>query len=213
MVGTRLVADVRLAERLDGVEVLARNGDTHTLCRELRRILPGHRVRRSSVGAWIEATNAEVLTTIEDEALDLRWADEARRFADNRQRARGVHDKLRTEAQRIVEGGRDAALVALEDVRGLEPLDDHQLVNVAAMTLPGGSGLCIFDEQGAGKTVTLIFAFDVLVSRDEVDFALILAPKSMVPEWPRDFERFKHDLYRVPIASGTRREKRAALRS
>lgn len=213
MVGTPLIADVRLAERLDGVELLARNGDTHALCRELRRILPGQRVRRSSVGAWIEAANAEVLTTIEDDALDLRWADEARRFADNRQRARGAHDQLRTEVLGIVEGGRDAARAALADARGLDPLDDHQLVNVAAMTLPGGCGLCIFDEQGAGKTVTLIFAFDVLVSRDEVDFALILAPKSMVPEWPRDFERFKHDLYRVQIASGTRREKRSALRS
>ena len=67
----------------------------------------------------------------------------------------------------------------LADPHRLERLDDHQWVNVAAMTLSEGFGLCVFDEQGAGKTVTAIYAFDVLVARDEVDFALIVAPKSI----------------------------------
>ncbi len=61
--------------------------------------------------------------------------------------------------------------------------------------------------------MTFIYGFDALVNRDEADFALIVAPKSMVPEWPRDFERFKGDLYKVVIASGPARQKRAALAS
>nr|WP_238360589.1 DEAD/DEAH box helicase [Iningainema tapete] len=81
------------------------------------------------------------------------------------------------------------------------------------MTIPDSYGLCVFDEQGAGKTVTLIFAFDVLVARDEVDLALIVTPKSMVPEWPRDFFRFKGHLYKVEIVSGTRKQKRIAIGS
>jgi SNF2 family DNA or RNA helicase len=80
------------------------------------------------------------------------------------------------------------------------------------MTVAGASGLAVFDEQGAGKTVTLIFAFDLLVKRREADLALVIAPKSMVPEWPRDLARFKGDLYRSAILSGSRREKVASLR-
>lgn len=81
------------------------------------------------------------------------------------------------------------------------------------MTVPGSYGLCVFDEQGVGKTVTLIFAIDVLAARDEVDRVLIVAPKSMVAEWPEDFRRFKGDLYPVAMVSGTRRQKRAAIGS
>ena len=80
------------------------------------------------------------------------------------------------------------------------------------MTVPDGFGLCVFDEQGAGKTVTLIFAFDVLMARDEIDFCLIVAPKSMILEWSLDFERFRGGLYQVVVASGSRSEKRLALR-
>src|SRR5262249_13467776 len=92
-------------------------------------------------------------------------------------------------------------------------LDPHQVVNVAAMTLPESYGLCVFDEQGAGKTVTFIFAFDLLVSRDEADFAVIVAPKSMIAEWPRDFARFREGLYRTTVVTGSRREKRRMLNS
>ncbi|MEO1009565.1 MAG: DEAD/DEAH box helicase [Planctomycetota bacterium] len=96
---------------------------------------------------------------------------------------------------------------------GLEVLDDHQVTNVAVMTAPGLCGACVFDEQGAGKTVSLIFAFDQLVQRNEVDSALIVAPKSMVAEWPNDFTRFCGDLYSVMVIGGTRKEKRKAIKS
>jgi SNF2 family DNA or RNA helicase len=81
------------------------------------------------------------------------------------------------------------------------------------MTLKDGFGLCVFDEQGAGKTVTLIYAFDLLVDRDEADFVVIIAPKSMVGEWPKDFERFRGDLYKIVTITGTQRQKLEALRS
>ncbi len=101
----------------------------------------------------------------------------------------------------------------MADIEGNDVLDPHQLVNVAALTMRDGVGLCVFDEQGAGKTVTAIFAFDLLMKRDEIDFALIVAPKSMVAEWRRDFERFKGDLYRVQVLAGSRRQKAAILQS
>src|SRR5205085_3483501 len=132
--------------------------------------------------------------------------------AENRRRVRDQRDRLLGDLFRIKKGGVRVATTFLPRPIGLEALDDHQLVNVAAMTLPNSYGLCLFDEQGAGKTVTLIHAFDVLVARDEMDFALIIAPKSMIPEWPRDFVRFKGDLYKVVMATGSRNEKLAALR-
>jgi SNF2 family DNA or RNA helicase len=79
------------------------------------------------------------------------------------------------------------------------------------MTIPGGWGACIFDEQGTGKTPTLIAAFDLLVEHDEADTLLVVAPKSMVGEWAVEFERFCGELYRVIVVEGSRRERAAAL--
>ena len=145
--------------------------------------------------------------------VDLRWSPEARRFAENRWRASGWAERWRAEFQRLAEGGVAAAQAALADTRRLGVLDDHQWVNVAAMTLPNIPGLCVFDEQGAGKTVTGIFAFDVLVHRDEADFLLIVAPKSMVGESPNNFVRFRGDLCRTATLTGSRRDHRRLLAS
>lgn len=61
--------------------------------------------------------------------------------------------------------------------------------------------------------MTLIYAFDLLAARNETDRVLVIAPKSMVPEWPKDFHRFRPDLYRVAVVSGTAREKRRVLQA
>jgi SNF2 family DNA or RNA helicase len=100
---------------------------------------------------------------------------------------------------------------ALADAGDLSVLDEHQRLAVAAMVTPGGIGCCVFDEQGTGKTVVAIHAFDVLVSRGEIDRMLIVAPKSMLGEWARDLERFTGDLYRVSLLTGARAERTRAL--
>ncbi|BAZ38803.1 SNF2 helicase homolog [Calothrix sp. NIES-4101] len=210
---SNIIADVRLSESLDCLVITPRHStDYHALSGVFKEALPAVKVRRSADGVWIAAEEVSALFDVEV-AADLRWSAEAKLFAENRQRARQVHQHLYEEVSNIRVGGRDVANTYLTDIEGLDVLDDHQRVNIAAMTIPEGYGLCVFDEQGAGKTVTLIFALDVLVARDEVDFALIVAPKSMVPEWPRDFMRFKSDLYKVEIVSGTRKQKGIALGS
>ncbi|MCZ8391588.1 DEAD/DEAH box helicase [Achromobacter xylosoxidans] len=145
--------------------------------------------------------------------VPLRWTVEALQYVDNRVRARQAFSAAMTNIKYLRKGGIVAATEILGKLGEDSPLDEHQVVNVAAMTLPGASGLCLFDEQGAGKTVSMIYAFDELVRRDEVDFMLIAAPKSMVGEWPKDFARFTHDLYRVATVSGSPGEKRKALAS
>lgn len=208
-----ITADVRVSDLLDRLVITPRQTtDYHALSGVLRDTLPKVRVHRSSEGVWIAAQEVSALFDVEV-AADLRWSAEAKLFAENRQRVRQVHQKLYEEVSTIRVGGRDVAKNYLTEIEGLDVLDDHQWVNVAAMTISEGYGLCIFDEQGAGKTVTLIFAFDVLVERDEVDFALIVAPKSMVPEWPQDFLRFKGNLYKVEVMTGTRKQKRVAIGS
>ncbi|MDE0626331.1 MAG: DEAD/DEAH box helicase [Bryobacterales bacterium] len=141
----------------------------------------------------------------------MRWTPEARRFVQNRQHVASVHSRVFEGLRRIRSGGPSLAKQLIADSDGLRVLDGHQVVNVAAMTLPDSPGLCVFDEQGAGKTVTLIFALDLLMERDEADTAVIVAPKSMLGEWPKDLARFRRDIYRTSVLTGAAREKRRLL--
>lgn len=207
-----LIVDVRTSDDGESIVLSPRSADASDVRAVLRRSLPDIAVRCSASGPMLEAKYAHMLPA-QLPGVSLRWSSEASRFVENRRRTRGVLPDVRDRVGAAVAGGVKAAREALGDGSDLQVLDDHQWVNVAAMTVPDGFGLCVFDEQGAGKTVTLILAYDVLVSRDEVDFALIVAPKSMVAEWPRDFARFTGDRYRVSMAAGSRRQKEEALAS
>jgi SNF2 family DNA or RNA helicase len=186
-------------------------GNRHQLAGALRKASPTVTFKRFPGGVKVDSFDGETLWRCPPEGVSLRWSEEAKQVARNRAWVKEVHSDLLRQVEELKEQGRPLAEEWLSDVGGLEVLDDHQWVNVAAMTLPGGYGLSVFDEQGAGKTVTFLFAFDVLAERDETDFALILAPKSMVSEWPQDIRRFKGDLYRVQVATGGRQEKLKAI--
>jgi len=208
---TFMTADVIVTVDLDEVLVIPRAlADRHKLAGALRSAMPGINLRISATGVKMKGEDA-INLLVGGNYVDLRWSDEARKFVENRQWVEQSHEMGFKVVGNILKGGKEVAKTFLTDIRGLAPLDDHQCVNVAAMTIPEGYGLCVFDEQGAGKTVTMIFAFDVLVSRDEVDFALIIAPKSMVPEWPKDFEKFMGDLYKVGLITGSRHQKRDTI--
>jgi len=86
-------------------------------------------------------------------------------------------------------------------------LEPAQASAVAAMTVPGLLGLCLFDEQGSGKTVMTIAAFDELRVAGEIDAMIVVCPKSMVSEWPKDIARFLGPECRVEMAEGGRRQK------
>ncbi|HEY4015238.1 MAG TPA: DEAD/DEAH box helicase [Polyangiaceae bacterium] len=99
----------------------------------------------------------------------------------------------------------------LDDFPGRASLDPHQVEAVAAITHPDVTGICVFDEQGLGKTVTTLFSFHRLRQLGAVTCMLVVAPKNMVLEWARDTERFFGSLYSVAVATGFEREKRIAL--
>lgn len=112
---------------------------------------------------------------------------------------------------------KDHALKVIEDgsPRGVSPswlsiLDPAQANAVAAMIFPDILGLCLFDEQGSGKTVMTIAAFDILKDAGLVDAMIVVCPKSMVSEWPKDIERFTSQKYNIVTAQGTKNQKYGA---
>lgn len=115
------------------------------------------------------------------------------------------------KACRALSGDGDAAYAALRGYAGLSTLDAHQVTAVAIASHPQVRGLCLFDEQGLGKTVEALFAFDRLRETELVDRVLIFAPKNMVLEWVNDLQRFFGDKYRAVAVVGDEVEKRKLL--
>lgn len=169
----------------------------------------GGAVRRRGDGFFVSYRTAGAL----DEVAWLDWDADARRAVGNRVRATAVHSRVLEEMREVQKRGPEAARVALRNHAWARRLDDHQVVNVAALTVADGWGSCIFDEQGTGKTPTMIAMFDVLHDRNEADVLLVAAPKSMLAEWAVEFDRFTDGLYRVGVVTGTRAERAAVLQA
>ena len=214
MTESRIVVDVKVSEKLDALYFVPREPkQVPEFARRVRQLFPdGKAPRRTAEGVCFPAMRAAAIAD-EPPNLDLHLSDDAEIFLENRRKARQIYPSILSEVAKIKTGGAEYAFKLIEDSQGLKVLDSHQIVNVAAMTIPSGYGLCVFDEQGAGKTVTFIFALDLLVARDHADAALVVAPKSMISEWPQDFARFRGGLFKVKIVSGTRKQKRTALNS
>lgn len=209
----QIKAQVHVAGALDGLVIVPRTPDqSRELHRAIVSYLPGLKLHRRAEGLFVAAQEADSLLALSG-INHLHWSSDATRFAENRCRVRRILPVVLRELKDIQSRGTIAAKERVIELAEQSQLDPHQLINVAAMTLPESFGLCVFDEQGAGKTISFIFAFDVLVARDIADVAIIVAPLSMVPEWPRDIARFTNGLYRVSVLNGTRKEKLRGLNS
>lgn len=92
-------------------------------------------------------------------------------------------------------------------------LDPHQGIAVNCLILQGLFGLCLFDEQGTGKTLVSIAAFDILSDRGEIDRAFIVGPKSLTREWISEIRRFLDEKYRITPIEGNTESKFRALNS
>ncbi len=205
--------EVCITDTLDRICLIPFEGcDRQDVRKALREVAGDIPMRSSADGVSVPSGYAHLILNA-GKALDLHWRGLAKLYVENRQRTQGCFRVVKTRLEEIKAGGISLAEDMLKDLADVGRLDDHQKINVAMMTLPESPGMCVFDEQGAGKTVTFIYTFDLLVHRDEADIALVFAPKSMVPEWPNDLRRFKGDLYQCAVISGGRREKRVAISS
>lgn len=188
-----------------------RGSDVSAVLRELRERIGAGRVRRDGTAASAAANDLLwLLDPGEREQLGVRLDASAMRALEIRRRATRVHDGYRHRVAQLRDGGVDAARAELEMLparQNLDALDDHQIVNVAAMTAADGYGMLLLDEQGAGKTVSVIYAFDRLVDLNVLDLMVVVAPKSMVGEWANAIEQFMGDTYKVEIIEGTAAER------
>lgn len=210
----KILIDVRSSEMLDSVLITPRDKKDRTkLLRDLQSHYPSAVFNSTTSGILVASRQSDILMSLDD-IFDVKWSSEARLFVENRYFAKNVYTNLQTQIDEITNAGVSLAREKLHKYKNrLAALDEHQWVNVSAMTLSDAFGLCVFDEQGAGKTVTFIHAFDILVEKNYTDFALIVSPKSMIPEWKEDFKKFMGDLYKVEIMTGDRSEKLETLAS
>ena len=202
-----MIAEVRLSPDQQNVEILA--DSTAEVADALRATAPGLRLRPSRGRLLVSLVEAAELLDV----ASLGWAAEAERAVLNRRTVREQAAAVREEAEAVRMASASALRTRLGGSHLVGILDEHQLRNVALMTIDGGWGTCIFDEQGTGKTPTLIAAFDVLVERNEADTLVVVAPKSMVGEWAEEFRRFCGELYRVATVEGSRKQRASALAS
>ncbi|EOA04724.1 Helicase domain protein [Herbaspirillum frisingense GSF30] len=205
-----VIADVVRAADLSSLYLVPyRHVDPHFFLTTLKRIFPDEDIRRTAQGVALSLPAAEKLWKFKSSAF--KWSGDAKQYIKNRYKLKQKYEALVSQVAAVRDGDRSIVARLLNDDGRFEVLDEHQLKNVAAMTLATGPGLCLFDEQGAGKTVSMIYTYDELVHRNEVDFMLIVAPKSMVGEWPKDLHRFMDDTYRVSVAEGSVRKKAETL--
>jgi SNF2 family DNA or RNA helicase len=137
--------------------------------------------------------------------LDPSSSEEARKYLESF----AAHSIARSKALEIL--AEDIGIGLPE--RWSNVLDPAQATAVSAMTQPNLLGLCLFDEQGSGKTVMALAAFDILWELGAVQALIVVCPKSMISEWPKDIGRFLPDKYKVVQGEGDKERKyEAALK-
>lgn len=93
----------------------------------------------------------------------------------------------------------------------LHVLDPHQIEAVAAMTVPSLQGIAIFDEQGIGKTIMTLCAFDRLRQHDMIDKLIVVAPKSVLGSWSADTTKLFGEKYDFTLVTGSARQRRQQI--
>lgn len=99
----------------------------------------------------------------------------------------------------------------LNDFPERSHLDPHQIITVAIASHPEVTGLCLFDEQGLGKTIQALFTFHRLRAQGRIGPMIVFAPKNMLLEWAHDCDRFFPGCYQIAVAAGDVMSKRRSL--
>jgi SNF2 family DNA or RNA helicase len=123
------------------------------------------------------------------------------------------HRESQLKARSEVEQALKAPYIALNDYARVQRLDPHQVEAVAAIVSPSLKGIAIFDEQGTGKTITALAAFDCLRERGKVRRLLVIAPKSVLTAWQVQCAEFLDGRCRVIQLVGSAAIRRRSLLS
>ena len=150
----------------------------------------------------------DVLNELGEESViwDYDILQHARRVSDSRE----MQLRARLEVARALEDSHSTVGI----YRHISALDPHQIDAIAAIVSPSLRGIALFDEQGTGKTITTLAAFDILRERGHVQKMIVVAPKSVLGSWQEQAERFLGQQYRLSLACGPSAQRhRAVLRS
>jgi len=125
-------------------------------------------------------------------------------FAETVEKFR-LHEKARKEAM---------AIIVDNDHSKIPPkwgfLKNYQKVAARALAQPNLLGACIFDEQGTGKTLTALVAFDILQKGKEIDFMMVIAPQTALNSWANDVNEFCAGRT-ISVVNGNRSQKENML--
>jgi SNF2 family DNA or RNA helicase len=197
---------IRIDKHPRGIAVAApdgalRNDDLIRLAQALadRAVVSGDRVI-----APLEAAG-EIFAALQSRATS--WDEDILQRARLQDAHRSMQLRARLEVARAMEDPHGA----LTEYRRLETLDPHQVDAVAALTVPSLRGLALFDEQGTGKTISALAAFEVLRERGTVKRLIVVAPKSVLGSWQEQSRQFLGDAFRVSLAAGSAAIRRRAI--
>jgi SNF2 family DNA or RNA helicase len=139
---------------------------------------------------------------------DVTWTRAAKELASRQSDQISQMSLARVEVAAAISNPRKS----LGHYHLIDKLDDHQLQAVAAISASSVTGLALFDEQGLGKTIAALCAFDRLCELNKIDKLLVVAPKSVIPSWIEDAKRMFHERYIVTFAAGSMVMRRRCIR-
>jgi SNF2 family DNA or RNA helicase len=196
---------IKIERHVHGIAVSAEGGiDHHERTRDLERVLEGSFVSSGRLLVPLESAGA-VFDILGQE--DVVWDEEVLSTALSRKR----HRKMQTDARVEVANALKDPYSVLAGYAHLHRLDRHQAEAVAAIVSPSLKGIAIFDEQGTGKTLMALAAFDWLRERGVVQRLLVVAPKSVLSAWEVQCDQFLDGQNRRSMLTGTAAARRRAL--
>jgi SNF2 family DNA or RNA helicase len=160
-----------------------------------------------SGGRLIAGTEAaaDVLVALGEDSV--AWDYDILQYAHQQLKGREMQLRARLEVATALEDPHSV----LRDYSRIAKLDPHQVDAVAAIVAPSLRGIGLFDEQGTGKTVIALAAFDVLRERGCVRKLLVVAPKSVLGSWQDQVESFLGKQLRVLLVAGPAAQRRRAI--
>lgn len=198
---------IRVERHVRGIAVSAEGGlDRHLRTRELERQLSTYQAFVSRGRLIVPLPAAGVLLEILGSA-GVVWDKELLADAQSRQNHREMQEAARKEVSDALED----PYKVLAGYSRLNQLDRHQVEAVAAIIVPSLKGIAIFDEQGTGKTIMALSAFECLKERNFVKKLLVIAPKSVLSTWQKQSEDFLGQQYRIALLSGPPSKRRRLL--
>jgi SNF2 family DNA or RNA helicase len=141
--------------------------------------------------------------------MDLDLSDDLAIYIGNAIADEVSHSESLREFKQIINEGE----FELAEPAWIDILKHHQAQAVAAMTIKGLRGVCLFDEQGVGKTLTTVAAFDVLRKSGDIDVMVVVAPKTLVTTWAKEFEDFLPERYSVIGIEGSKLTRLRAIQT